>query len=105
MSVPGGNPVTEVPGLSPRSPPVIVVRPVLVTVLPARTLKFPAVSSGTAGGPAHVAAAVVNIQLKSAASGLPNVSVAPVVIVAVYTVFTSRPGDAGVNVAVSLVRS
>jgi hypothetical protein len=38
LTVPGGNPVTEVPGLNPRSP-VIVVGPVLVTVLPARTPK------------------------------------------------------------------
>jgi hypothetical protein len=106
MSTPGGNPVTEVPGLSPRSPPEIVVGLlVFVTVLPARTLKFPAVSNGTAGGPAHAAAGVVNIQLKSAARLLPNVSAAPVVIVAVYTVFTARPGDAGVKVAVSVVGS
>src|SRR6266851_637927 len=42
FTVPGGlNPVTEVPGQSPRSP-LIVVAPVLVTVLPARTAKFAA---------------------------------------------------------------
>src|SRR5207253_229235 len=37
-TVPGGNPVTAVPGLTPRSP-VTVVAPVLVTVEPARTAK------------------------------------------------------------------
>ena len=107
VSSPGGNPVTEVPGLSTRSPPVIVVPGVgvLVTVEPARTLKFPAVSNATGGGPEHAAAAVVNIQLKSAASVLPNVSAAPVVIVAVYVVLTASPGDRGVKVAVSVAGS
>ena len=38
FTVPGGNPVTAVPGLTPRSP-VTVVAPVLVTVEPARTAK------------------------------------------------------------------
>src|SRR5579859_1010113 len=37
---PGGNPVTAVPGLTPTSPE-IVVAPVLVTVDPASTEKFP----------------------------------------------------------------
>ncbi len=41
FTIPGGNPVTAVPGLSPRSP-VITVRPVLVTVAPARTAKLAA---------------------------------------------------------------
>src|SRR3954466_5217452 len=39
--MPGGNPVTEVPGLTPRSP-VTDVAPVLVTVEPARTARPPA---------------------------------------------------------------
>jgi len=81
VSVPGGNPVTEVPGLSPRSPPVIVVGPVLVTVEPARILKFPAVSNGT--GELQAAVAVMKLHVKLAASLFPNVSAAPVVIVAV----------------------
>jgi hypothetical protein len=45
-TVPGGNPVTEIPGLNPRFP-VTTVAPVLVTVEPARTAKLPAVASGT----------------------------------------------------------
>jgi hypothetical protein len=46
---PGGNPVTEVPVLSPRSPPVMIVSPVFVTVELARISKFAADPSGTAG--------------------------------------------------------
>src|SRR5581483_8898778 len=42
--VPGGKPVTAEPGATP-SWPVIQVGPVLVTVLPARTAKWPAVPS------------------------------------------------------------
>ena len=37
-TTPGGKPVTELPGLTPRSP-VIVLEPVLVTVEPPRTAK------------------------------------------------------------------
>src|ERR1019366_1349254 len=44
--VPGGNPVTAVPELTPRSP-VTVVCPVLVTVEPARTAKLAADSKLT----------------------------------------------------------
>jgi hypothetical protein len=40
VRVPGPNPVTEDPGLRPRSPPVITVGPALVTVDPARTTKL-----------------------------------------------------------------
>jgi hypothetical protein len=36
LTVPGGNPVTAVPGLTPRSP-LITLGPVFVTVVPART--------------------------------------------------------------------
>src|ERR1051325_4612973 len=39
--IPGGKPVTEMPGLRPRSP-VITLAPALVTVEAARTAKFPA---------------------------------------------------------------
>jgi hypothetical protein len=46
FTMPGGNPVTEVPGQRPRSP-LMTVRPVLVTVLPARTPKLPAVPRPT----------------------------------------------------------
>ncbi len=44
---PGGNPVTAVPGLTPRSPE-IADGPVLVTCWPASTAKLAAVPSGTA---------------------------------------------------------
>jgi hypothetical protein len=46
FTMPGGNPVTEVPGLRPRFP-LMTVRPVLVTVVPARTPKLPAVPRPT----------------------------------------------------------
>src|SRR5580698_8932262 len=42
VTVPGGKPVTEEPGSNPRLP-VITLGPVLVTVDPARTVKFSAV--------------------------------------------------------------
>src|ERR1019366_340238 len=42
VTVPGGNPVTDEPGSSPRLP-VITLGPVLVTVEPARTVKLRAV--------------------------------------------------------------
>src|SRR5665648_59130 len=42
MIVPGGNPVTALPGVSPKSP-VIVVGPVLVIVLAPKTAKLEAV--------------------------------------------------------------
>ncbi len=53
---PGGNPVTEVPGLSPRLPE-IVEEPVLVTVVPARIAKVLAVPIGTDEGELVVAKA------------------------------------------------
>jgi hypothetical protein len=46
FTMPGGNPVTEVPGLRPRFPLMTVPR-VLVTVVPARTPKLPAVPRPT----------------------------------------------------------
>ena len=45
FTIPGGNPVTAIPGLSPRSP-VITVRPVLVTVAPDRAAKLAAEPRG-----------------------------------------------------------
>src|SRR5579859_4064660 len=61
-TIPGGNPVTAVPGLTPRSP-VITLGPVLVTVLPARTANDDAVPRLTGAGwlarPATEAPAVV----------------------------------------------
>src|ERR1700719_4064129 len=45
-TTPGGNPVTELPGLSPRSP-VMIVAPVLVTVDAPKMAKVSAAPSGT----------------------------------------------------------
>src|SRR6185369_12312748 len=50
LTVPGGKPVTAVPGLSPRSP-LIVVGPVLVTVEAARTANVLADPRTTGAGP------------------------------------------------------
>src|SRR5439155_14298005 len=57
LTVPGGNPVTAVPGLSPRSP-LTVVAPVLLTVEPARTANVLAAPRATGAGPAAEAAVV-----------------------------------------------
>jgi hypothetical protein len=46
VTMPGGNPVTAVPGLTPRFP-LIRLTPVLVTVVPPRTAKLPAVPRPT----------------------------------------------------------
>jgi len=54
-STPGGKPVTALPGLSPRSP-VMVLGPVLVMVDPARTAKLLAVPRLTIAGLAANAA-------------------------------------------------
>jgi len=54
LSTPGPNPVTAVPGLTPRSP-LMTVLPVLVTVLPARTAKVVAVPNP---GAVEVSAAI-----------------------------------------------
>lgn len=43
VMIPGGNPVTEVPGWTPKSPVMAVVAPVLVTSVPAKTAKDAAV--------------------------------------------------------------
>src|SRR5450759_4109823 len=48
VTVPGGKPVTEVPGLTPRSPEMTEL-PVLVTSLPASTEKDVAVPNPTDG--------------------------------------------------------
>src|ERR1051325_8065766 len=69
LTVPGGNPVTAVPGLNPRSP-FTVEAPVLVTVeaaRPASVLAHPRTIGAWLAGEA----AVVKLQTKSAASALP----------------------------------
>src|SRR5580700_2334684 len=50
VTVPGGNPVIADPGLSPRLP-CTIVKPLLVTVVPARTRKLPAAPRGTGACP------------------------------------------------------
>src|ERR1035438_5050263 len=49
ITIPGANPVTAVPGLTPRFP-FTTVAPVLVTVEPARTAKLLDVPRGTGSG-------------------------------------------------------
>ena len=100
VSVPGGNPVTDAAGHIPTSPPVIIVGPILLTTGVAPNIpKLQAVPRFTGpGGGAHGTTAVVNDQVNLAASWLPKVSAAPVVIVAVYMVFNARL-LVGVNVA------
>src|SRR5438552_6653078 len=100
LTVPGGNPVTAVPGLTPRSP-LTVVAPVLVTVEPARTANVVAAPRATGACPAGVTA-VVKLQTKFAASALPARSLVPVVTVAVYTARGAR-ALAGVKVGLLLL--
>src|SRR6266567_1028974 len=80
FTIPGGNPVTAVPGLKPRSP-LTVLPPVLVTVEAARTAKLAAVPRAMGAGPV-VVGAVVKLQTTLLANALPAKSLAPVVIVA-----------------------
>jgi hypothetical protein len=77
-----GDPVTEVPGLNPRSP-LIVVGAMLVTVEAARTANVLADPRATGTCPPTVPPAVVKLQLTSVASAVPARSLAPVVTVAV----------------------
>src|ERR1700728_1200743 len=60
VTMPGGNPVTAVPGLTPRSP-WMRLRPVLVTVDPASTPKLLAVPkpTGATAAPADGLAASI----------------------------------------------
>ncbi len=51
LTIPGGKPVTAVPGLTPTSP-LMTEGPVLVTVDPARTAKLSAVPRPTVGSAA-----------------------------------------------------
>src|SRR5687768_13604610 len=48
MTIPGGNPLTAVPGLTPTFPPSMMDGPVFVTAEPASTAKFPAVPKSMA---------------------------------------------------------
>jgi hypothetical protein len=85
VNVPGGNPVIAVPAHTPTSPVTLVGAAVveeLVTVEPAKIPKLQAAPNGMPPGVVHVVE-VVNVHTKLAASGMPPVSCAPVVIVAV----------------------
>src|SRR5438477_2043985 len=102
--VPGGNPVIEAAGHIPTSPPVTFVRLTLLTTgVPPRIPKLQAVpkgkSAGSGVGGGGQGAEVVNVHTKLTASGLPNVSAAPEVIVAVKIVLTARAA-VGVKVAI-----
>src|ERR1044071_5207305 len=77
-----GDPVTEVPGLNPRSP-LIVVAPVLVTVEAPRTANVLADPRPTGAWPPDVPAAAVKLQLTALVNAVPARSLAPVVTVAV----------------------
>jgi hypothetical protein len=106
VNIPGGNPTIAVPGHTPTSPLTFVgaaTVEVLVTVEPAKIPK-PQPAAPIGMGPGQATAAVVNIQLKSAASAMPNWSCAPVVIVAVYGVLSARRFE-GVKVATVSVAS
>jgi hypothetical protein len=97
VKVPGGKPVTAVPGLTPRFP-VNAVAPVLVTVEPARTTNVEAEArDGESCAPD--AAEVVKVHAMLLVMALPAASFAPVVTVAVYAVLATR-ALVGVNVAV-----
>jgi hypothetical protein len=76
---PGGKPVTEVPGLRPRSP-VTVVRLALVTVEPARMAKIEAEPRSMS---ASLQAAVVISQTWSTPIGVPTRSSTVALIVTV----------------------
>jgi len=73
VTIPGGNPVTAVPGLTPRSP-LIALGPVLVTVLPARTAKLPAVPRPTGAVAAPAGWEAKNMPIAPAAATGPTAS-------------------------------
>jgi hypothetical protein len=70
FTMPGGKPVTAVPGLTPRSP-LTMVGPVLVTVVPARTPKVPAVPRFTVATAAPATDSVAMITIMAVASTRP----------------------------------
>src|ERR1700722_6426234 len=67
LTMPGGNPVTAVPGLTPRSP-LMLLGPVLVTVVPARTAKLPAVPRPTGAVAAMAGWEAMNMAMAPAAA-------------------------------------
>src|ERR1700682_3607256 len=93
------NPVIEAAGHIPISP-LTIVGPVLETTgVAPRIPKLQAAPNARAGGGGAHTRAVVNVHTKGAANAMPNVSWAPVVIVAVKVVFATRVA-VGVKVAV-----
>jgi hypothetical protein len=68
ITVPGGNPVTALPGLTPRFP-LMMLGPVLVTVVPARTPKLPAVPRPTGAVAASAGCMAMNTAMAPAATG------------------------------------
>jgi hypothetical protein len=73
FTMPGGNPVTALPGLTPRSP-LMTLGPVLVTVVPARTPKLPAVPRPTGAVAATAGWAAMNMAMAPAAATGPAAS-------------------------------
>src|SRR3984893_10551011 len=69
-TTPGGNPVTELAGLSPRFP-LMIVAPVLVTVEPPKIAKLSAAPSGTvcAGVDQEVASSAERVNAAAHAAG------------------------------------
>lgn len=63
LTIPGGNPVTAVPGLTPRLP-LTVVGPVFVTALPPSTPKLPAVPRGGRIAPARTDMGTVDMNAR-----------------------------------------
>src|ERR1700704_5134026 len=99
MDAGGPNPVIALPGHTPTSPLTVVAVPTtLVAVEPARIPKLQAVPSPVDG--AGQITEVVNVHTKLAASVLPKVSAAAVVMVAVKVVLGARVA-VGVKLATS----
>jgi hypothetical protein len=73
FTVPGGNMVTELPGLTPRSP-LITLGPVLVTLCPPSTPKLPAVPRPTGAVAATAGWAAMNMAMAPAAATGPTAS-------------------------------
>ena len=88
LIIPGGNPVIALPGDMSTSPLTTLAPTALVMAEPAK-IPVPQSSGAIAMGAGQAVVAVVNIHTKACASPLPNWSCAPVVIVAVYWVFTT----------------
>jgi len=98
VTVPGGNPVIESAGHIPTSPVTMVGPTLLTTGVAPRIPKLQAAPKAMTGGGVPHVEGVVNVHTLLAASALPNVSCAPVVIVAVKRVLGAREPE-GVKVA------